>query len=70
MELQRTKGAFQRSGSHLLMCICGGSTSKSHHKYSSPLLNYALNDHPGLCPDKEVFVLFLVELCLSDKKPQ
>ncbi len=54
----------------LLMCICGGSTSKSHHKNSPPLLNYVLNGHPGPCPDKEVFALFLVELCLSDKKPQ
>ncbi len=45
------------------MCICGGSTSKSDHKNSPPLLNYALNGHPGPCPDKEVFVLFLGELC-------
>ncbi len=70
MEFQRTEGAFQGSGSHLLMCICGGSTSKSHHKNSPPLFNYALNGHPGPCPDKEVFVPFLDELCLSDKKSQ
>ncbi len=38
--------------------------------YLSSIIELCVNGHPGPCPDKEVSVLFLVELCLSDKKPQ